>query len=86
MKKEKRMKTHGVASDVPEPEGQKKDTGAAAPSVTMTALWVAHMRAEETKGPNPLIEDSLAEALAGEDGAKFAELYEKVAERAYGKV
>ena len=56
------------------------------PSVATTALWVAHMRAEEAKMKRPLIEDPLAEALAGEEGKAFAARYAEVTKRSTGQV
>jgi methyltransferase (TIGR00027 family) len=40
--------------------------------VADTAFWVAHYRGEETKRPDALFADPLAERLAGERGARIA--------------
>lgn len=40
--------------------------------VSDTALWVAHYRAQETKRPDALFQDPLAERLAGEKGKQIA--------------
>jgi len=40
--------------------------------VTDTALWVAHYRAEESRRPDALFQDPLAELLAGERGRQIA--------------
>ena len=59
---------------------------AASSNVATTALWVAHMRAEEAKRKKPLIHDPLAEELAGKEGAEFAEKYADVASKCTGKI
>src|SRR5438128_12353475 len=47
--------------------------------ISDTSLWIAAYRANETKSPNPVINDHLAEKLAGEKG------FEMVATTPYTK-
>lgn len=65
-----------------EDAGSEQDpaTGGA-PEVSNTALWVAHMRAEEARAENPLIVDPMAERLAGEAGKTYAGEYERATKR-----
>lgn len=46
--------------------------------VSDTALWVAYYRAQETKRPDALFRDPLADALIGERGKKIAEHMAKI--------
>jgi O-methyltransferase involved in polyketide biosynthesis len=41
--------------------------------VSDTSIWVAHYRAEESKRPDALFRDSLAQKLIGARGAKIAQ-------------
>ena len=54
-------------------------------NVSTTALWVAHMRAEETQKKKPLINDPFAKDLAGNEGKEFADSYDCATKNAIGK-